>query len=329
MEHENTLIQAENLIKYFPHQKGIFGTPLSYVQAVDGVSLEIQEGETLGLVGESGCGKSTLGRVMLQLIRQSSGKILYRGQDLSELKGELLRQMRRKIQIIFQDPYASLNPRMTVFENIVSGLDAFGIGTKAEREQKVLKIMEDVGIARHLMHRYPHEFSGGQRQRMVIARALVLDPEFVVCDEPVSALDVSVRSQVLNLMSDLQKRYHLTYLFISHDLSVIRHISTRVAVMYLGQIVELAETDALFESPRHPYTQALLSAIPIPDVGSERKRQILQGDVPSPITPPQGCRFHTRCPFAEERCRSERPQLSEIAPGHFVSCHLQGSHKAE
>lgn len=323
MANENVLVQATDLKKYFPHEKGILGNPLSYVQAVDGVSLEIREGETLGLVGESGCGKSTLGRMMLQLIKPTSGQILYRGENLSNMGEEALRQMRRKMQIVFQDPYASLNPRMTVYENIVAGLDAFKIGTRQEREEKVLKIMEDVGIARHLMHRYPHEFSGGQRQRMVIARALVLDPEFVVCDEPVSALDVSVRSQVLNLMVNLQKTYHLTYLFISHDLSVIRHISTRVAVMYLGQIVEIADTQSLFEKPSHPYTQALLSAIPIPDVNSGRKRQILQGDVPSPIHPPAGCRFHTRCPYATEKCRTVQPEQTEIDPGHFVACHLR------
>ena len=322
MAAEPILVKATGLKKFFTHEKGILGNPISYVQAVNGVSLDILEGETMGLVGESGCGKSTLGRMLLHLITPTEGEILYRGEDIVAMKGEKLRQMRRKMQIVFQDPYASLNPRMTVFENIVSGLEAFQIGTRRQREEKVLKIMEEVGIARHLMHRYPHEFSGGQRQRMGIARALVLGPEFVVCDEPVSALDVSVRSQVLNLMAELQKNYHLTYLFISHDLSVIRHICTRVAVMYLGQIVEIAPTDTLFENPAHPYTKALLSAIPIPDVGAGRKRQVLQGDVPSPINPPAGCKFHTRCPYATDLCRTKDPALCQVEPGHAAACHL-------
>ena len=320
MAADKDLVQAVDIKKYFPHKKSLLGKPINFVQAVDGVSLAIAEGETLGLVGESGCGKSTLGRLLLQLISPTSGQILYRGEDISPMRGEALRQMRRKMQIVFQDPYASLNPRMTVYENIVAGLDAFGLGTRQEREQKVLKMMEDVGIARHLMHRYPHEFSGGQRQRMVIARALVLGPEFVVCDEPVSALDVSVRSQVINLMADLQRAYHLTYLFISHDLSVIRHICGRVAVMYLGQIVEMTDTDTLFERSLHPYTQALLSAIPIPDVGTGRRRQILRGDVLSPIDPPKGCRFHTRCPYASERCRDQAPELKQVEEGHLAAC---------
>jgi peptide/nickel transport system ATP-binding protein/oligopeptide transport system ATP-binding protein len=319
---ERVLVRGGQLRKHFPYSKGIFGKPSGYVQAVSDVDITVYKGETFGLVGESGCGKSTLGRLLIRLLEPSAGKVFYRDVEITGLKSEALRQMRRKMQIIFQDPYASLNPRMTVFENIVASLNAFHMGARSEKEQKVLKIMNDVSIAHHLMHRYPHEFSGGQRQRMVIARALVLNPEFVVCDEPVSALDVSVRSQVLNLMIELQKEYALTYFFISHDLSVIRHICTRVAVMYLGKIVELADSEALFDRPLHPYTSALLSAIPVPDAEKKAERIILQGDVPSPLNPPSGCRFHTRCRYKTERCETEEPELRQAADGHMAACHL-------
>ena len=315
------VIKTENLKKHF-NASNAFGGKKGRVYAVDDINLSIYRGETLGLVGESGCGKSTLGRTILRLNDATEGKIFFDGQDISSLKKEPLRQMRRHMQMIFQDPYSSLNPRMTVMEIIRSPLDAFNIGTKEEREEKVVSLMERVGLGKQHMFRYPHEFSGGQRQRVVIAKALILKPEFVVADEPVSALDVSVRSQILNLMKELQKEFSFTCLFISHDLSVVKHISNRVAVMYLGQIVEITDKQELYENPCHPYTKALLSAIPIPDARVKIRRQILSGDVPSPYNPPSGCRFHTRCPMATERCRSQAPELYDIGGTHMVSCHL-------
>ncbi|HIX65118.1 MAG TPA: dipeptide ABC transporter ATP-binding protein [Candidatus Anaerotruncus excrementipullorum] len=317
-----TLVQVNQLSKQFVTAKTFTGKPLKRVQAVDGVDLTIHKGETLGIVGESGCGKSTLGRSILRLIEPTSGEIFYRGENILGYNKEEMRNMRKKMQLIFQDPYASLNPRMTVLELIRAPLDAFGIGTMAERTEQVGEIMKLVGMQESQMNRYPHEFSGGQRQRIVIARALVLNPEFVVCDEPVSALDVSVRSQVLNLIKELQAHKDLTYMFISHDLSVVKYVSDRIAVMYLGRVVEIAEKEEFYAHPLHPYTQALLSAIPIPDVDVSTKRIILEGDVPSPLKPPSGCHFHTRCRYATEQCRQCRPPLREEAPGHYVACHL-------
>ena len=321
-EDKKVLLEVQKVKKEFVTSKSLTGKPLKIVHAVDSVDLTIYEGETIGVVGESGCGKSTLGRCILQLIRPTAGNVLYRGEDITKLNKEQMRQMRRKMQLIFQDPYASLNPRMTVLELIMAPLEAFGIGTMEERVQRVKEIMELVGMPENMMNRYPHEFSGGQRQRIVIARALVLNPEFVVCDEPVSALDVSVRAQVLNLIQELKKKKHLTYMFISHDLSVVKYISDRIAVMYLGRIVEIAEKNELYNNPQHPYTKALLSAIPIPDVDNKMKREILTGDVPSPLNPPSGCYFHTRCKYATERCKTECPALHDVGNGHMVSCHL-------
>ena len=321
-EDKKVLLEVQKVKKEFVTSKSLTGKPLKIVHAVDSVDLTIYEGETIGVVGESGCGKSTLGRCILQLIRPTAGNVLYRGEDITKLNKEQMRQMRRKMQLIFQDPYASLNPRMTVLELIMAPLEAFGIGTMEERVQRVKEIMELVGMPENMMNRYPHEFSGGQRQRIVIARALVLNPEFVVCDEPVSALDVSVRAQVLNLIQELKKKKHLTYMFISHDLSVVKYISDRTAVMYLGRIVEIAEKNELYNNPQHPYTKALLSAIPIPDVDNKMKREILTGDVPSPLNPPSGCYFHTRCKYATERCKTECPALHDVGNGHMVACHL-------
>ena len=321
-EDKKVLLEVQKVKKEFVTSKSLTGKPVKIVHAVDYVDLTIYEGETIGVVGESGCGKSTLGRCILQLIRPTAGNVLYRGEDITKLNKEQMRQMRRKMQLIFQDPYASLNPRMTVLELIMAPLEAFGIGTMEERVQRVKEIMELVGMPENMMNRYPHEFSGGQRQRIVIARALVLNPEFVVCDEPVSALDVSVRAQVLNLIQELKKKKHLTYMFISHDLSVVKYISDRIAVMYLGRIVEIAEKNELYNNPQHPYTKALLSAIPIPDVDNKMKREILTGDVPSPLNPPSGCYFHTRCKYATERCKTECPVLHDVGNGHMVACHL-------
>ena len=321
-EDKKVLLEVQKVKKEFVTSKSLTGKPSKIVHAVDSVDLTIYEGETIGVVGESGCGKSTLGRCILQLIRPTAGNVLYRGEDITKLNKEQMRQMRRKMQLIFQDPYASLNPRMTVLELIMAPLEAFGIGTMEERVQRVKEIMELVGMPENMMNRYPHEFSGGQRQRIVIARALVLNPEFVVCDEPVSALDVSVRAQVLNLIQELKKKKHLTYMFISHDLSVVKYISDRIAVMYLGRIVEIAEKNELYNNPQHPYTKALLSAIPIPDVDNKMKREILTGDVPSPLNPPSGCYFHTRCKYATERCKTECPALHDVGNGHMVACHL-------
>ena len=321
-EDKKVLLEVQKVKKEFVTSKSLTGKPLKIVHAVDSVDLTIYEGETIGVVGESGCGKSTLGRCILQLIRPTAGNVLYRGEDITKLNKEQMRQMRRKMQLIFQDPYASLNPRMTVLELIMAPLEAFGIGTMEERVQRVKEIMELVGMPENMMNRYPHEFSGGQRQRIVIARALVLNPEFVVCDEPVSALDVSVRAQVLNLIQELKKKKHLTYMFISHDLSVVKYISDRIAVMYLGRIVEIAEKNELYNNPQHPYPKALLSAIPIPDVDNKMKREILTGDVPSPLNPPSGCYFHTRCKYATERCKTECPALHDVGNGHMVACHL-------
>lgn len=321
-EQKESLLKVENLSKEFDVGKG-FLSKGKKLRAVDQVSFDIQKGETLGLVGESGCGKSTLGRCILRLIEPTAGSVMYKGENLLEFDEESMRKMRRRLQIIFQDPYASLNPRMTVLEIIKAPLDVFDIGSTKERMEKVLEICRVVGIREDFLYRYPHEFSGGQRQRIVIARALILNPEFIVCDEPVSALDVSIRSQVLNLIREIQKTYHLSYLFISHDLSVVKHISDRVAVMYLGSIVEIADKKELFADPRHPYTQALMSAIPVPDVDAVKREAYLEGDVPSPIDPPQGCRFHTRCRYAKDVCRQKRPQLTDLGNGHCVACLLE------
>ena len=319
---ENFLI-VKNVKKYFPITKGIIKHTVGQVKAVDGVSFSINKGETLGLVGESGCGKSTLGRTILNLIPATEGSIVMDGVDIGSLSPKEMRKQRCRMQMIFQDPYSSLNPRMTVGEMIMEPMIVHRLyKTAGEREEKMLELLELVGLNADSAFRYAHEFSGGQRQRIGIARALALNPDLIVCDEPVSALDVSVRSQVLNLMSDLQQKFNLTYIMISHDLSVIKHTSSRVAVMYLGRIVELADKKKLYAEPMHPYTKALMSAIPLPDPHSRRERIILEGDVPSPVNPPEGCHFHPRCPYATDRCRKTVPELIDMGDGHCVACHL-------
>ncbi len=317
---DKSLVQVNNLVKYFPVRGGLMQKVIAWVQAVDKLSFIVKEGETLGLVGESGCGKTTVGRTILRLIEPTSGEVYFDGIDLTTLKGKELKDMRRNMQIIFQDPYASLDPRIPVGESIAEGLNIHNIGTRQERTDIVYETLHKVGLEDYHARRYPHEFSGGQRQRIGIARALALRPRFIVADEPVSALDVSIQSQVLNIMKDLQKEFNLTYLFIAHNLSVVEHISDRVAVMYLGKIVETAGREDLYRMPLHPYTQALLSAIPIPDPSVKRERIILQGDVPSPLNPPKGCRFHPRCPVAVEACSVAEPPLIEFSPEHQVAC---------
>jgi oligopeptide transport system ATP-binding protein len=318
----NTLLHVDDLKMHFPIYRGVFQRQVGAVRAVDGVSFDVKRGETLGLVGESGCGKSTTGRTILQLYKPTAGSVTFEGMDLVKLKGEQMRQMRRKMQMIFQDPYASLNPRMTVAQLVGEPLMVHNAATGAEINERVAHLLQIVNLNPAFASRYPHEFSGGQRQRIGIARALALQPSFIICDEPISALDVSIQAQVVNLLEELQEQFNLTYLFIAHDLSMVRHISDRVAVMYLGVIVELAARDELYAKPLHPYTQALLSAVPIPDpvADAKRKRTILQGDVPSPANPPSGCRFRTRCPIAEAVCAESRPEFREIRPGHFVAC---------
>jgi oligopeptide transport system ATP-binding protein len=321
----DVLLQVKDLAVHFPVTRGVvFKKTVAVVKAVDGLDFFITRGETLGLVGESGCGKSTTGRAILQLIQPTRGQVLMEGTDLCTLKGNSLRQMRRHMHMIFQDPYASLNPRMTVGKIIEEPLMVHGIGAPQERRERVQQLLMEVGLNPAFASRYPHEFSGGQRQRIGIARSLAVNPHFIVADEPVSALDVSIQAQVINLLEDLQARHNLTYLFISHDLSVVRHISNRVAVMYLGKIVELADRRELYHRPLHPYTRALLSAVPIPDPRVEvgRERVILKGDVPNPQAPPSGCRFHTRCPIAIQRCSDEEPGFIEHAPKHWAACHL-------
>jgi oligopeptide/dipeptide ABC transporter ATP-binding protein len=317
-----TLLRVENLMMHFPIRRGVFQRQVGAVRAVDGVSFEVSRGETLGLVGESGCGKSTTGRTILQLYKPTAGEVMFEGVDLVNLKGEQMRQMRRKMQMIFQDPYASLNPRMTVANLVGEPLMVHNVATGAEINDRVAHLLEIVKLNPAFATRYPHEFSGGQRQRIGLARALALQPSFIICDEPISALDVSIQAQVVNLLEELQGQFNLTYLFIAHDLSMVKHISDRIAVMYLGVIVELASRDELHAKPLHPYTQALLSAIPIPDPVADAKREriILKGDVPSPANPPSGCRFRTRCPIAEGTCAESRPDFREIMPGHFVAC---------
>jgi peptide/nickel transport system ATP-binding protein/oligopeptide transport system ATP-binding protein len=316
------LIQVDGLVKYFPVRAGLLQRVKNWVQAVDYVSFTIREGETLGLVGESGCGKTTVGRTMLRLVEPTSGKVLFEGRDIFQLSERELKDIRREMQIIFQDPYASLDPRVPVGELIMEGLNIHGIGTRQERFEVMLDVLHKVGLEPYHARRYPHEFSGGQRQRIGIARALTLLPKFIVCDEPVSALDVSIQSQILNILKELQAEYSLTYLFIAHNLSVVEHISDRVAVMYLGKIVEMTSREELFRNPMHPYTQALISAIPIPNPHLKRQRTVLKGDVPSPLNPPTGCRFHTRCPIAVEQCSQEEPSFREMAIDHWVACWL-------
>jgi oligopeptide transport system ATP-binding protein len=324
------LLDVQNLVKYYPVRGGLLYRTVAEVKAVDNVSFAIKPGETFGLVGESGCGKTTVGRTLLRLVPATAGKVTFEGRDVFSLGGGELKRLRRDMQIIFQDPYSSLDPRMPVGEIVGEGLLVHGIGSKKEREERVRETMARVGLRGQYARRYPHEFSGGQRQRIGIARALVLRPKFIVCDEPVSALDVSIQSQILNLLRDLQDEFGLTYLFIAHNLAVVKYISDRIGVMYLGSLVELAETKELFDHPLHPYTQALLSAIPEPDPTRRRQRIILTGDVPSPINPPSGCRFHTRCPIARQMCREIAPPFAEASPGHPVACHaVSGPHQSE
>jgi oligopeptide transport system ATP-binding protein len=318
----DVILEVFNLVKYFPITGGFFSRTVGNVKAVDGVSFFVRHGETLGIVGESGCGKSTTGRVILRLLEPTSGQAFFEGEDVFALKGKAVRKLRRKMQIIFQDPYSSLNPRMTVGELVGEPLKIHGIMNLADRRIRVDELLEVVGLNAYHHNKYPHEFSGGQRQRVGIARALALNPRLIVCDEPVSALDVSIQSQVLNLLKDLQREFQLAYMFISHNLSVVKHISDRVGVMYLGKMVEMTDTDALFASPQHPYTKSLLSAIPNMDAASKTERIILKGDVPSPVNVPSGCRFHTRCRYQFDRCRVEDPGFRDIGSDHFVACHL-------
>jgi oligopeptide transport system ATP-binding protein len=324
MPDDGVLVRIEGLVKHFPILSGVFQRQVGVVHAVDGISFRIHKGDTFGLVGESGCGKSTAGRTILQLYRPTAGHVYFDDVDLVKLKGEDLRRMRRRMQMIFQDPYASLNPRMTIAETIAEPLQVHDMATGPQIKERVNELLNLVRLSRGFAMRYPHEFSGGQRQRIGIARALALQPDFIICDEPISALDVSIQAQVINLLEDLQQKFGLTYLFIAHDLSMVRHISDRVAVMYLGILAELAGRDELYSHPLHPYTQALLSAVPVPDPVIEEKRQriILEGDVPSPVNPPSGCRFRTRCPLAEKICAEQVPAWRDVAPDHWVACHM-------
>jgi peptide/nickel transport system ATP-binding protein/oligopeptide transport system ATP-binding protein len=316
------LVEVDNLVKYFPVRAGLLQRVVNQVKAVDDVSFFVRKGETLGLVGESGCGKTTVGRTMLRLIEPTSGAVRFEGKDVFAMNPRDLKIARRDMQIIFQDPYASLDPRVPIGESVMEGLNIHQIGTPKERVDLMLQTMEKVGLEGYHSRRYPHEFSGGQRQRIGIARALALRPRFIICDEPVSALDVSIQSQVLNILKDLQEEFGLTYLFIAHNLSVVEHVSNRVAVMYLGKMVEMTSRVELFRNPLHPYTQALMSAIPVPNPRLKRQRTILKGDVPSPLNPPAGCRFHPRCPIAIEKCSHDEPPFIEVSPDHWVACWL-------
>lgn len=316
------LLEVKHLKKYFPITNGVFGKTTGYVKAVDDVSFTIHKGEAFGLVGESGSGKTTVGRTILRLTDKTSGDVQFNGADIHSLSKKELRMLRPSMQLVFQDPFSSLNPRMKIGEAIGEALLEHKLVTKAEVRDKVLEVLELCGLASYHVDRYPHEFSGGQRQRIGIARAIALDPDFIVADEPVAALDVSIQAQIINLFSDLQERRGLSYLFISHDLSVVEHLCTKIAIMYLGSIVEIAPRDSLFANPLHPYTKALLSAVPIPNPTVKKERIILKGDIPSPAAPPSGCRFHTRCPFARESCREVIPPLQDIGNGHYVACHL-------
>ncbi|BBW98692.1 ABC transporter ATP-binding protein [Geobacillus icigianus] len=319
------LLEAKGLKKYFPITGGVFGKQVGTVKAVDDVTFTVYRGETLGIVGESGCGKSTTGRMLLRLIEPTDGSIVFEGKHVTALSKAELRRLRRDMQMIFQDPFASLNPRHTVEKILEEPLIVHRMGSKEERKRRVREMLEVVGLGSYHAKRYPHQFSGGQRQRIGIARALMTHPKLIIADEPVSALDVSIQAQVLNLLEDLQRQFGLTYIFIAHDLGVVRHISDRVGVMYLGRMVELADSESLYESPKHPYTQALLSAVPIPDPDHKRERQLLSGDLPNPANPPQGCAFHTRCAFCMDICREQRPEWREVTDGHYVACHLYES----